>query len=105
MKSMKKIWVMMVLWGLMQYPALAKKDSENDLPSGLQQKIYRGGEHTSGGLHRQYRKGEILDRQTCDRSAIVEPENQKGVIGIQVEDKVLRVIRSTREIVDIVEGK
>ena len=104
MKPIKMLLVFILLLGLMQNSAVAKTDSGKDLSPGLQQKVGRGGE-LSPGWNKQYRKGEILDRQTCDQSFIVEPENRQGVIGIQVGDKVLRVIRSTREIVDIVDRK
>jgi hypothetical protein len=105
MKSIKMMFVLIVLASLMPYPAAAKKDTEKDLLPGFQRKVDRSEEHPQEWQHRQYRKGEILDRQTCDQSFIVEPENIKGVIGIKVGDKVLRVIRSTREIVDIIDGK
>lgn len=105
MKTINTLLTFILLFGLMENSVDAKKDSEKDLPPGMQQKLNRGGELPPGWQHKQYQKGEILDRQTCDESFIVEPENRQGIIGIRVGDKVLRVIRSTREIVEVMDGR
>jgi hypothetical protein len=95
-----KLYIMLML-GLTiacTSPALAKKDKP--LPPGLQKKLERG-EALPPGWQKKLAKGEVLDRAVYARSHELVPVNNKGVVTIQVEGRVLRLYKATREIVDI----
>lgn len=79
-------------------PAFAKKDKP--LPPGLQKKLERGGE-LPPGWQKKLAKGEILDQQVYDRGHIVTPVDKLGNVVLEVEDRMLRLNKATREIVDI----
>jgi hypothetical protein len=91
-----KLYIMLML-GLTiacTSPALAKKDKP------LQKKLERG-EALPPGWQKKLAKGEVLDRAVYARSHELVPVNNKGVVTIQVEGRVLRLYKATREIVDI----
>lgn len=79
-------------------PAFAKKDKP--LPPGLQKKMERGGE-LPPGWQKKLAKGEILDRRVYNRGTVITPMDERGIITIRVEDRVLRLYKASREIVEI----
>lgn len=79
-------------------PAFAKKDKA--LPPGLQKKVERGGE-LPPGWQKKLARGEVLDQQVYDRGRIISPVDKMGNVVLQVEDRVLRLNKATREIIEI----
>jgi hypothetical protein len=104
MKITKTAFALILIMGLSWSPCVVTAQNQNELPPGTQKKMERSGE-LPYGMQRKYKKGEILDRKVFEQSFIIEPENRYGVVGISVDNKTIRVIRSTREIVDIVDSK
>jgi len=78
--------------------AYAKKDKS--LPPGLQKKAERG-QPLPPGWQKKLAKGEILDRTVYAHSKQIGPVDSRGIVTIQVEDRVIRLYKATREIVDI----
>ena len=77
------------------------------LPPGLQKKLARGGE-LPPGWQKKLARGEVVDGQVWSQSRRLPPE-LLGRLGAMppdteiryIEDKVYRVIRDSREIIDI----
>ena len=83
-------------------PAIAKNNKQKSLPPGLQKKIERGKE-LPPGWQKKIARGEVLDIEIYKRGKVLVPADINDITTIQVEDKTIRLIKSTREIVDILE--
>ena len=70
------------------------------LPPGLQKKMERG-KPLPPGLQKKLATGEVLDQGVYARSRQLGSVNNKGIVTIQVDDRVIRLHKATREIVDI----
>ena len=70
------------------------------LPPGLQKKVARGQE-LPPGWKKKLQPGSIMDRAVYDHGVVIRSEDAHGIVTIRVEDEVVRLIRATREIVDI----
>ncbi|AXV66120.1 hypothetical protein D0907_12965 [Pseudoalteromonas lipolytica] len=85
--------------------ALAKdkdkdKDKGKSLPPGLEKKLENGGD-LPPGWQKKYRKGDILDRDIYRRGKVIKSRNNDGLISIQVDGTIVRLVEDTREIVSI----
>ena len=67
-------------------PPEKKLDNGGDLPPGWQKKL---------------RKGDILDRDIYRRGKVIKSRDRDGLISIQVDDTVVRLVEDTREIISI----
>lgn len=104
---------------LLAVPALAKdkehknKDKQKKIPPGLEKKVERGGE-LPPGWQKKIAKGEVLDGDlyeastklpsTKDSDFPVLDEDVKVTPGtelIRLEEKVLRIKKDTKEILEI----
>ena len=83
-------------------PAGAKNDKQKSLPPGLQKKVERGKE-LPPGWQKKIARGEVLDAELFGRSKVLVPADTNGISTIQVGDKKLRLLESTREILDILD--
>ena len=86
-------------------PAFAKQDKHDkakSLPPGLQKKLERTGE-LPPGWQKKLVKGDVLDMNVYKHGKVVVPVDEDGVVSIQVEDRVIRVMETTREILDILQ--
>lgn len=80
---------------------------QKDLPPGLRKKLARGGE-LPPGWQKKLARGEVVDAQVWQQSRHLPPD-LIGRLGMlppdteirYIEDKIYRVVRNTREIVDI----
>ena len=79
---------------------LYAKNKDKSLPPGLQKKVDRG-ESLPPGWQKKLHKGEVLDYQVYRQGRIVIPVNHEGILTIRVEGKLIRLMESTREILDI----
>lgn len=77
-------------------------NKNKSLPPGLQKKV-DSGESLPPGWQKKLYKGEILDYRIYRQGSIVVPVNHEGIITIKVEDKVIRLMEATREIIDILQ--
>lgn len=80
--------------------AQAKSDKEKPLPPGLQKKVTHGGE-LPPGWQKKLAVGESLDPEIYDSAQVLMPIDNDGIITIAVEDRIVRLIDATREIVEI----
>ena len=94
-------WPMMVvalaLAAVAAAPVAAKNDASKRLPPGLQKK----GE-LPPGWQKKLARGRILDEEVYRYGVVSRPEDSQGVITIKVEGKIIRVLRATREILDVI---
>jgi hypothetical protein len=81
----------------------AKKDKEKSLPPGLVKKVKRGGT-LPPGWQKKLIVGKSLDKDIFDHGKIIATDS-KGLITISVEGKLIKLVKDTREIVEILSGK
>ncbi len=101
---MKQVITLLVMLGLSAGPALAKQDKHQvkPLPQGLQMKLERGGS-LPPGWQRKLVRGEVLDESIYRQGEIVIPVDDRGLLTVRIEGKLIRLVEATREIIDIVE--
>lgn len=78
----------------------AKNDKQKSIPPGLQKKVERGKE-LPPGWQKKIARGEVLDAELYQHGSILVPADKNGISTIKIGDKRIRLIDSTREIVDI----
>jgi hypothetical protein len=102
MRSMKikLIITLLVSAGLMSGQAYAKKDNDKQLPPGLQKKVERG-QSLPPGWQTKVAKGEILDMEIYQQGQIVVPVDNRGLITIRLEGKLVKLYEATREVVEV----
>ena len=87
-----------------------KGKKQKPLPPGLQKKVDRGGQ-LPPGWQKKVAKGEVLDADMYEVSDDLPPgilrqlENIEGTSVRQVEDRVVRILDSTGEILDVLLGR
>lgn len=84
-------------------PIQAKNDKNkknHPLPPGLQKKV-DSGKQLPPGWKKKLIKGEKLDAEVYKQGKIIIPINKHGEITIRVDDKVVRLINATREIIEV----
>ncbi|MBD3641580.1 MAG: hypothetical protein HUJ18_11355 [Marinobacter sp.] len=84
-------------------PVMAQP-SGNPLPPGLQKKVERGEPLPPGWQKKlDYRRGDYFDRELLRYGRVYDIDGRRQ--RIEIEDKVYTVIKDTREIVDILNGR
>lgn len=78
----------------------AKPEKNKGLPPGLQKKAERG-QALPPGWQKKLAVGGTLDKTVYAHGKIVVPIDDKGIITLHVEDKMIRLFKATREIVEI----
>lgn len=78
----------------------AKDVKEKSLPPGLQKKVARGGELPPGWQDKLI-VGEYLDYDIYRRGRVVLPVGDSGMVTVEIEGRMIRLIEATREIVEI----
>lgn len=96
---MKSIITAAVIVGLGITPLAAKKD-KSQLPPGLQKKA-ASGKQLPPGWQKKLRKGAVLDRDVYRHGTVVVPLDPRGLITIRVDDRLLRLHKESRKIIDI----
>ena len=99
---MKSILTVIIVLGLFSSPVFAKHEKGKSLPRGLQKKLELGGT-LPPGWERKLARGETLEEPVYRQSEIVIPVDSEGVLRVRVEDKLIRLIETAREIIDIVD--
>jgi hypothetical protein len=80
--------------------AYAKPDHHKELPYGLQKKAAKG-KQLPPGWQKKLRKGARIEREVYQHARIIEPVDAKGIVTIKIDEKVVRLVKATHEIVDI----
>ena len=86
-----------------------KVKKQKHLPRGLQKKVARGGE-LPPGWQKKLVKGEVIDSDVLRHAKIVNtsdyskyPYKTKGSEVYKVEDKIIKVIKATNVIIDVLD--
>ncbi len=96
---MKYVIAFAVLVGLSISPLYAKKD-KSELPPGLQKKAAKG-KQLPPGWQKKLQKGNTLDRDIYRQGKVIVPLDPLGLITIRVDDRLIRLHKETRKIIDI----
>jgi len=80
--------------------ALAKNDKDKPLPPGLQKKV-NNGKPLPPGWQNKLAKGEKMDEEVYNQGEIIVPINEHGEITLRVNDKVVRLYKATKEIIEV----
>jgi len=100
---MKKsiILIIVTALALIAGPAFSKQDKEaKTLPPGLQKKADIG--NLPPGWKKKMVVGSTIGEGVVGQGVIIDSVDESGVVTIKVEDKIIRLIKATREIVEIV---
>ena len=81
----------------------AKNHNGKHLPPGLQKKV-QSGKSLPPGWQRKLAVGETLDQGVFDLGKVVSKNSKEGLITVNIEGKIVRVIEKTREIVEILDS-
>lgn len=84
-------------------PLYAKNDKgnkHNGLPPGLQKNMERG-KPLPPGWQKKLHRGDILEADIYRHAKIVVPLDKHGLITVSIEGQLLRLVKDTREIIDI----
>ena len=100
--KIKNAITFIVLVGLIASPVYAENDKgkKKQLPPGLQMNVEKG-KPLPPGWQAKLAKGEILDNNIYLQSQIVVPVDSHGLITVQIEGKLVKLYKVTREIVEI----
>lgn len=102
MKLLLKSAVLVV--ALLPVAALAGSPHEGGLPPGLQKKVDRGESLPPGWQKKlDYHRGDHLDRELLDYGRVYDIDGRRQ--RVEIEDRVYTIIKDTREIVDILNGR
>ncbi len=111
MKRYLTVLITMLICLAIAIPVLAKNNEKQDkhksLPPGLQKKYERTGE-LPPGWEKKLKRGEVLDTEVYEYSTPVygeygghKYEERPGTELLRIEDKILRITKNTREILEI----
>lgn len=81
--------------------SFSKNDKEKSLPPGLHKKAERG-QGLPPGWQKKLVVGEVLDGDIYERGEITGDE--KGLLTIRIEGVLVKVIKRTRKIVEVLGG-
>lgn len=81
----------------------AKHGKERSLPPGLQKKMERG-QSLPPGWQKKLVVGHVLDRDIYERGKIIATNN-KGLVTVSIDGKLVKLVKDTREIVEILSGR
>ena len=98
--KMRMVIVLLMALGLIVAPAHAKKGKNKSLPPGLQKNVERG-KPLPPGWQKKLSKGQIMDRDIYGAGKIIVPLDPLGIVTMKIDDKIFRVMKKSREIVDI----
>lgn len=78
----------------------AKTNKDKSLPPGLEKKVNRMGQ-LPPGWQKKLAVGKHLDTQVYKNASIMAPVQNDGIVTVEVDGRVIRLIEATREIVEI----
>ena len=77
-----------------------QKYKKKRLPPGLQKKVDKG-QSLPPGWQKKVARGQVLDVRVYRHSRVIIPIDKYGVVSVLVDNKVIRLIQATREILDV----
>ena len=99
---MKKYILLIMAAALISGPVYAKKDKGGALPPGLQKKVARGGK-LPHGWQKKLQKGSKIEPEVYQQATVIKPADAAGVVTIKVDSKIIRLMKATHEIIDILQ--
>ena len=100
---LKIIIALLILPGLILGSASAgNHKAAKQLPYGLQKKLEKG-QSLPPGWQKKLIVGERLDSSIYQQGDVVVPLDSKGLLTISLEGKLVRLVKATQEIVEILE--
>tara|TARA_R110001599_G_scaffold82358_2_gene221732 strand:+ start:5117 stop:5425 length:309 start_codon:yes stop_codon:yes gene_type:complete len=84
---------------LVTTPALAKQEGK-PLPPGLQKKVEEG-RSLPPGWQKKLAVGHHLERDVYNHGRIIQPIDDYGYVTVEIEDRRLRLLAATLEIIEI----
>ncbi|RDV29309.1 hypothetical protein DXV75_02330 [Alteromonas aestuariivivens] len=101
--QLSRIVLLSVFLGVFSTPVLSEPPHKAEkLPKGLHKKAQKGKE-LPPGWQKKLHKGERLDQSVYEAGNVIFRDHEKGVIAIEVDDKVIRLLESTHEIIDVLD--
>ncbi|MGF2734476.1 hypothetical protein [Marinobacter sp. DUT-1] len=89
---------------LLPAAVMAQPSQSNGLPPGLEKKVERGQPLPPGWQKKlDYRRGDYFDRELLRYGRVYDIDGRRQ--RVEIEDKVYTIIKDTREIVDILNGR
>jgi len=96
-----KLFIILIALSVCASPSFAKKETDSKkIPHGLQKKVDRG-QSLPPGWQKKLEVGKPVPSDVREHEKVIYPVDKNGVITIAVDDKVLRLINATNEIVEI----
>ncbi|TKB50296.1 hypothetical protein FCL40_03805 [Ferrimonas sediminicola] len=83
----------------LQAPAFAKHHNQDGLPPGLQKKAARG-QSLPPGWQKKLSVGQMIDDDLYRHGRVIARDD-KGLVTVSIEGKLVRIIEDTREIVKV----
>lgn len=77
-----------------------KKPKHREIPPGLEKKIERG-KSLPPGWQKKLKVGHVIDKQVYRHATIVVPVNRDGSMTVEIDGRLLRLAKKTREILEI----
>ena len=84
-----------------------KAEKNKDLPPGLKKKLQRGGK-LPPGWEKKLIKGRVLDRDIYRHAVRIDhrdypniPIGVEGTVVVKIDNRLVRLVHATREIIDI----
>ena len=78
----------------------SQKHKKKRLPPGLQKKVDKG-QALPPGWQKKVSRGQVLDYRVYRHGRVIIPIDKYGAVSILVDNKVIRLIHATREILDV----
>ena len=101
---MKRVNVFIIFMALSicSAPSFAdkKEESTKNIPHGLQKKVDRG-ESLPPGWQKKLVVGTHLPQSFREHETVITPIDENGIVTVEVENEVIRLINATNEIVEI----
>lgn len=102
--KIKTLLFTLIALSLIACPVSAKNDKasgkHNALPSGLQKNSDQG-KPLPPGWDKKISKGDILEDSIFSQGRVIEPIGKDGTISIEVEGKIFKLYKDSKEIIDI----
>ena len=98
--KMRTLFIAITVFAFLANPAFAKKKKHKYLPPGLQKKLDRG-QKLPPGWQKKIARGEVLDLHVYRHAQVIIPVDRYGVISVLIDNRVVRLIHATREIMSV----
>ena len=92
--------LLMLLAVLAASSVSAAPPTDSGLPPGIEKRLQQG-KPLPPGWAKKMNEGDVLDERIYSRGTVVGPVGEDGAVTLEVEGETMRIIETTREIVEI----